>query len=667
MSDTKVNNEMIEDSGKVSSGQIQPNSVSSADISNASITNSDISPSAAIALNKFNLPGSSSDFLKGDGNFGAVDISVINNNRFNIGVLGFKMAVNEGLTIFNLVDGVVDEFNSESGVDTSENANALYDASGDFYSNQQVNNVELLLTTNNSYLADPSQAPVLTYNAQVIGATEAQAMADTTAPGSMTSSSNYYKAMQLTSFANVTWPSATTSCTATLIGGGGSSLYPSQNFSGAGGAVKATINDPEMGGTTWDIMVAGGGYVSDGEGSPNSQFPTGGIGGGGMGVHSAGGGASVIFNGEATINPGVFYGVDDTGPSPFSNPQGSPSIGIGFGGTATPGSAPLTVLAVGGAAAEVNNASGGGYISGDFSQGRDGSGGTSNARVNYPGSPGYHGGGGRGPTSPYDPSPTSPAVGGRGSARTGSTTQAGDGISWPQQYFRGAGAYNPPSPGQYDMGGGGSGYRGGGDGYNSGIGQTGKSGGGAGFHDTSLVPAPSITNAPNPYPQAPNSSESAFKPVLYPTLPTSGKTLFDNNAANVGDGSHPSKSSYPNNGADGAVFLQFDASVLNSSMTLVSDTFTANSTPSTARIVVFAELPDGTSDFTISATRDNTTYNDITLTDTGFVTGSSGVKIYTGTTPLTGSASPQVQLRWKVVGASLSNNNKIHGVALQWA
>ena len=173
MYDTKVNNEMIEDSGKVSSGQIQPNSVSSADISNASITNSDISPSAAIALNKFNLPGSSSDFLKGDGNFGAFDLSVINNNRFNIGVLGFKMAVNEGLTIFNLVDGVVDEFNSESGVDTSENANALYDASGDFYSNQQVNNVELLLTTSTAHLADPSQAPILTYNAQVVGATEA--------------------------------------------------------------------------------------------------------------------------------------------------------------------------------------------------------------------------------------------------------------------------------------------------------------------------------------------------------------------------------------------------------------------------------------------------------------------------------------------------------------
>ena len=45
-------------------------------------------------------------------------------NAFNIGVLGFKMAVSDGLTIFNLVDGVVDEFNDESGIDTGENSNA---------------------------------------------------------------------------------------------------------------------------------------------------------------------------------------------------------------------------------------------------------------------------------------------------------------------------------------------------------------------------------------------------------------------------------------------------------------------------------------------------------------------------------------------------------------
>ena len=54
------------------------------------------------------------------------------------------------------------------------------------------------------------------------------------------------------------------------------------------------------------------------------------------------------------------------------------------------------------------------------------------------------------------------------------------------------------------------------------------------------------------------------------------------------------------------------------------------------------------------------------MTDSGYVTGSSGVKIFTGSTPLTGSASPQVQLRWKIVGSSLTGNNKIHGVALQW-
>ena len=107
--------------------------------------------------------------------------------------------------------------------------------------------------------------------------------------------------------------------------------------------------------------------------------------------------------------------------------------------------------------------------------------------------------------------------------------------------------------------------------------------------------------------------------------------------------------------------------ITNTSLTLISDTFTANTTPTKARIVVFAELPDGTGDFAVSATRDNTTFNAITLTDEGFETGSSGTKIFTGSTPLTGTASPQVALRWKIVGSSLTGANKIHGVALQWA
>ena len=36
--------------------------------------------------------------------------SNIDFNEQNIALLGFKMGVNEGLTVFNLVDGIVDEF-----------------------------------------------------------------------------------------------------------------------------------------------------------------------------------------------------------------------------------------------------------------------------------------------------------------------------------------------------------------------------------------------------------------------------------------------------------------------------------------------------------------------------------------------------------------------------
>ena len=121
------------------------------------------------------------------------------------------------------------------------------------------------------------------------------------------------------------------------------------------------------------------------------------------------------------------------------------------------------------------------------------------------------------------------------------------------------------------------------------------------------------------------------------------------------------------NGGSGVVYVSVSETTSNS-MTLVSDTFTANSTPSTSRVVLFAEIADDlNTDVAISVTRDNTTYNSVSLTDTGYVSGSSGIKIFTGSTPLTGSASPQVQMRWKVTGSSLTGNNKIHGVALQWA
>src|SRR5210317_2421010 len=107
---------------KVKSGSITDSAVTSAKIQDGSIVNADINACAAIASSKL-----------------TVDTSVLesdtNKNAFNISLLGFKMAVNEGLTVFNLVDGVVDEFNDESGTDEAEGTNDYYCGTGDWYTN----------------------------------------------------------------------------------------------------------------------------------------------------------------------------------------------------------------------------------------------------------------------------------------------------------------------------------------------------------------------------------------------------------------------------------------------------------------------------------------------------------------------------------------------------
>ena len=91
--------------------------IKSTDITDGTIVDADISPSPSISGTKVD-----------------VDLGLAEaQTPFNIGLLGFKKAVNEGLTIFNLMDGIVDEFHSEGGIDTAENSNAVYDATSDFY------------------------------------------------------------------------------------------------------------------------------------------------------------------------------------------------------------------------------------------------------------------------------------------------------------------------------------------------------------------------------------------------------------------------------------------------------------------------------------------------------------------------------------------------------
>jgi hypothetical protein len=82
-------------SNVLTADEIANNAVTSNEINDGAIVNADVSPSAAIGISKIDGAASSSD---------------LNKIKDNIGLLGFKMAVNESLTVFNFVDGVVDEF-----------------------------------------------------------------------------------------------------------------------------------------------------------------------------------------------------------------------------------------------------------------------------------------------------------------------------------------------------------------------------------------------------------------------------------------------------------------------------------------------------------------------------------------------------------------------------
>ena len=122
-------------------------------------------------------------------------------------------------------------------------------------------------------------------------------------------------------------------------------------------------------------------------------------------------------------------------------------------------------------------------------------------------------------------------------------------------------------------------------------------------------------------------------------------------------------------GTDGYVLIT--ASGISScavSTTLVSTAFTATSVPTTSRIVVFEEnvdTPTLNTDIIASISRDGgTTYTNATLSDSGYVTGSSGQRILTGQATISGQPSGQ-SMRWKL--ALVNNTVKIHGVSLQWS
>ena len=597
---TKVNKNLIGDSA-LDSDKIANNSIGSDEILDNTITNADISPQASISTSKLNLPGSATDLLNGAGGFEQANVEQADTNNFNIGVLGFKMAVNEGLTVFNLKDGVVDEFNDESGIDTAENSNVTYDSSSDFYSGGSgfqastppTQNIFSFLSTGpHTYTAETG---VTNVNVLVVGGG----------------------------------------------GGGGPGGYNRTKGGGAGaGGLIYYPNYPVTPGGTVAVTVGAGGegagYNPPSPGSapytPTAR-PDGRVGTGEFGGYEH---PQFTYPGANT-----FYSPGQTG----SDSSFGPLIGEGGGaggGYLTAGSHPY----MGGVTGPQYHGGGSGGAAGGsgtgYTPGSAGETSTQTANhpipltptilpVNSPGSFGNDGGVNQTDSAPYFGSSGGGGAGGAGGDAEG--TVAGEG---------GIGLY-----------------------YNIADGTTsvGYAGGGAGTDVESFPQGTSV-----PFGGGDTNQTNHQQPNWFPGLP---------GAVNSGGGgaggrninpSSPTGGAYGGDGGPGVVIVkEVQSTFSNPTTTLISDTFTANSTPTKARIVVFAEISSTlNSQLSASATRDNTTFNAITLTDTGYVTGGSGTKIFTGSTPLTGTASPQVQVRWKITGSSLSHVNTIHGVALQW-
>ena len=550
----------------------------STDITDGIITDAKISPSANITSTKTGI---------------ATDLTDTN-NPFNIGVLGFKHAVNEGLTIFNLVDGIVDEFNSEGGIDTAENSNATYDSTSDFYSNDST---------------APSPA---TTNIQAFWHNDGTFNDNESADGGGASNN------EVSPF-TYTAPANATAVDLLVIGGGGAgglgytgSMVGSGGGGGAGGLVYIE-NFPVGPGGTYPITVGAGGQDEPNGGTSGadttftSPTPT----PFGTSIVGEGGGAGGNYPGNAEGFEGGSSGGHGwaTGTvEEFTQATNHPIPGITPAGDNAVDQSPSLNLqgSYGGDGAQS-------ILSGEYATG---AGGGAGENATNGGSNTFSVGGAGLPYDIADGSTPIVYAGGGGGA---------GGYPMPS-------TYSPEAPG----------------------------GGGRGIGGTNSQAEPADATPQNPLLNG--TSPPQFGPQI---------AALSFGGGGGGGGNTGSPGTVPSgggNGGSGVVYVSVSITGSNSSsMTLISDTFTANATPSKARIVLFAELPDGTSDFTVSATRDNTTFNSITLTDEGYQAGGSGLKIYTGSTTLTGSASPQVQLRWKIVGSSLTGQNKIHGVALQWA
>jgi hypothetical protein len=541
-------------------------------------------------------------------NFSAGEVG----KQLNIALLGFKMAVNDSLTVFNLVDGVVDEFHDESGTDEGEGSNDTYCSSNDNYINTVTtpSTISAGFTTTTVTEADTSVAGANPYGNGYYrcGPT----------PSAQATCASKRKGSSAT-FGTFTVPTGMSSANIQVWGAGGGSPNRPCGNGGGGGYAEGTL---AVTSSQVLYMSAGeGGYMGYASPSPGPDgigpngggyisFFGGGEGGGGTG--SGGGGLA-----------GVLSAADndlDAAPEAYVIAGAGGGGGYG-GGSQTP------KPAIGGTAG-----AGGGLI------GESGSGGgTQNSENGYAGGGGSQTAGGKGGdlNNPnISEAPQADQRGHNAPAETGSPYANREG----GLFFGGEG--------HSFSGGGGSGYYGGG-------------GGGFGLSHTTIIDSGGGGGSSYyGHPQITSGSTEDGESVNGGGTTQPGYVACTNEAITSPNGPL-------NPGEDGFVLLTGTSQSVGST-TIVSNAFTASSAPSTSRIVVFQENSATlNTDIIASVSRDGgSNFTNVTLADEGYVVGSSGQRILAGVVSVAGQPSG-TSMRWKL--ALANNQSKIHGVSLSWA
>ncbi len=264
--DSEIKTDNLNDDA-VTTAKFAADSVESSEINDGTVTADDLASSLDLSSKTLTLP-----------------TTALDSQFFNISLLGFKMAVNENLTVFNLVDGVVDEFHDESGTDEAEGSNDNYCASNDYYINSP----------------NPTGvASCVSAGFTLTSVTEADTSTAGTNPGNAIGTKGQF-----------TVPTGMTSVTVQNWGaGGGSGGYTPQASTGTGGGggyASGTL--AVTGGQVLGIFVAEGGMQGKDGVNP--------------GVCGAGG----LWGNHPTSEPGS----DRGGGNP--NESGGPYAGGGAGG-----------------------------------------------------------------------------------------------------------------------------------------------------------------------------------------------------------------------------------------------------------------------------------------------------------------------------------------------